>query len=137
MRYLKFVLILRFANLNLSVSNKLAPTETPSSKLQTSEKRAPMSILMKNSLRNDRESKRKTLIMVLWVSVVFSSSRFVFAIANLTLLLLTYSVYNWWANAFNLFYGACVYISYFYVYMRANRVFKKKFYEIFFRKFID
>ena len=89
---------------------------------------------VKKEMDNNERSKRKTLIMVLWVSIVFSSSRFVFGIANLSFLLLPYSMFNWWAQAFNLFYSSCVYTSYFFVYMKTNKHFRKKFYEIFLRK---
>lgn len=82
----------------------------------------------------DEQSQRRTLIMVLWVSVVFSTSRFVFAISNLILLLLQDSVYNWWATGFNFFYASCVYGSYFFVYMKTNKLFRKTFYQIFLRK---
>lgn len=85
-----------------------------------------------NENSNNEKSKKKTLIMVLWVSLVFSSSRFMFAIANLSFLLMPYTAFNWWAGAFNIFYGACVYVSYFFVYMKTNKHFNRKFYEIFF-----
>lgn len=82
---------------------------------------------------NNDESKRKTLVMVLWVSLVFGSSRLIFAIANLSLLLVPYSLFNWWAGWINIFFGAGVYFSYFFVYMKTNKHFNKKFKQIFLR----
>lgn len=89
----------------------------------------------KKKQRNDElESQKKTLVMVLWVSLVFCTSRLVFAIANLILLLMPGSVYNWYASAFNYFWTCVVYGSYFFVYMRTNKIFKKKFCQIFLRQ---
>ena len=83
---------------------------------------------------NNTESQRKTLIMVLWVSLFFCTGRFVSAVATLILLLMQATFYNWWASAFNFFFMAVVYASYFFVYMRTNKLFRKKFYKIFLRK---
>lgn len=87
----------------------------------------------KNNKFNSKSQKR-TLIMVLWVSVMFSSSRLVSAIANLVLLFLEDSIYNWWTTAFSFFYLCCVYASYFFVYMRTNKLFRRRFYRIFMSK---
>ena len=80
------------------------------------------------------ESQRNTLIMVLWVSLVFCSGRFTSAIANMMLLLMQNSPYNWWASAINYFFMSLVYSSSILVYMRTNKMFRKKFYKIFLRK---
>ena len=96
----------------------------------------PMLLTTMSSRRKEAnlETRKMTLIMVLWVSVVFSSSRFVNVIANLCLLLLKDTVYNWWASSFNLFYASLVYISYFFVYFKTNKIFRRKFCEIFLRR---
>ena len=93
------------------------------------------SIDMSKKINNtNAESQRKTLIMVLWISVVFCTGRFASVVSNLILLFMQDTVYNWWASAFNFFYMALVYATYFFVYMRTNKMFRKKFYKIFLRK---
>jgi hypothetical protein len=90
---------------------------------------------MKKKINNtNAESQRKTLIMVLWISLVFCTGRFASVVSNLILLFMQDTVYNWWASAFNFFYMALVYATYFFVYMRTNKMFRKKFYKIFLRK---
>lgn len=96
---------------NLSVTNVIGPN-------------------LRSSLSD--ESKKSTLIMVLWVSVVFSASRVFYAVSNLLLLLMEDSAYYVWASAFCYFFSACTYSSYIFVYVRTNKLFRKKFYEMFF-----
>ena len=80
------------------------------------------------------ESQRKTLIMVLWISLVFCTGRFASVVSNLILLFMQDTFYILWDSAFNFFYMALVYATYFFVYMRTNKMFRKKFYKIFLRK---
>lgn len=79
-------------------------------------------------------SQKRTLIMVLWVSAVFCTGRFVAAVANLILLFMQDTVYNWWATGMNFLLTAVVYASYFFVYMRTNKLFSKTFYKVFLKK---
>ena len=130
-------------------SNNLTPVETLSqmyfvrpmamgsipSSIQKQQKIKPSKT--KENSTDSEKSQKKTLIMVLWVSVVFSSSRFVFAIANLLLLFMENSVYNWWGSGFNYFFSACTYSSYILVYIKTNKIFRKKFYQIFLRKAVN
>jgi hypothetical protein len=129
-------------------SNNLTPVETLSqmyfvrpmamgSTPSSIQKQKTRSSKTKDSSTDSEKSQKKTLIMVLWVSVVFSSSRFVFAIANLLLLFMENSVYNWWGSGFNYFFSACTYSSYILVYIKTNKIFRKKFYQIFLRKTVN
>lgn len=116
------------SNRNSSVlGSKVTPLESIISQAYTSTKQA-------KKPESHEESQKKTLIMVLWVSVIFSSSRLVFAVANLFVLFMENTPYNLWGSAFNYFYNAIVYISYLFVYMKTNKLFRKKFYQIFLRK---
>lgn len=82
---------------------------------------------------NDLESKRMMLIMVLWTSVVFTSSRLVFSVDQFLFFRNSSSPYSIWASVLNFFYSSCVYISYLFVYLKTNKLFRRKFYKIFFR----
>lgn len=83
---------------------------------------------------NEQETQRKTLIMTLWISVVFCSHRLAYAIANLILIVDEGSALNDYASAVFYFYGSLVYSSYMLVYYVTNKIFRKKFNEIILRR---
>lgn len=87
-----------------------------------------------STLSNEEETQRKTLIMTLWISVVFCSHRVAYGVANAILVLYEGTALNDYASAFFYFYGSLVYSSYLLVYYMTNKIFKKKFNEIVLRQ---
>lgn len=131
----------RNANNNFMITNRVSNTFEAINSLEAIYPQVQSNAILEltnkkatNPNNINAESQRNTLIMVLWVSLVFCSGRFTSAIANMMLLLMQNSPYNWWASAINYFFMALVYSSSILVYMRTNKMFRKKFYKIFFRK---
>lgn len=89
------------------------------------------------SLRREREEKdslRKTLIVTLWVSIVFSFDRFVKAINRTFNLIDSTSPPNSYSTAISYFCDVFVCSTYIFIYLRTNKMFKKQFYKIFLRR---
>lgn len=82
----------------------------------------------------EQESMRKTLIMTLWISVVFCSHRLAYAIANILLLFYEGTPINEYASAAFYFYGSLVYSSYIVVYYLTNKIFRRKFNQLILRR---
>lgn len=87
--------------------------------------------LISSADQHQRESLRRSLIMTLWLSLIFSTDRFVKTIYRTLVLIQPVSPVSYYLNAFSLFFNIIVYSSFFFVYMRTNKMFRKKFYEIF------
>lgn len=81
----------------------------------------------------ERKSLRRSLIMTLWVSIIFSSDRLVKVIYRTVVLVMPLARTTFYLNAFSYICDIVVYSSFFFVYMKTNKIFKKKFYEMFLR----
>lgn len=82
----------------------------------------------------EKEAMKKTLIMFLWISLFFCSSRITYAIDNMFSFLAPDSFYYSVSHVINFSWTAFVYASYTFVYLNTNKIFKKNFYRIFLRK---
>jgi hypothetical protein len=86
---------------------------------------------------NDRKVKKKILIVFLWVSFVFCSSRLVHGISNMISLFQPFSFASKLWETVNFMWAGLVYSSYFFVYFCTNKLFKKTFCRLFLRKKVD
>lgn len=87
---------------------------------------------IKRRQRQNKKALRKILIMFLWISLIFCSSRFLFSIFCLALLFYPDTVFYSIMDFSNYFWASIVYSSYFYVYFKTNKTFR----AIFIRKFL-
>lgn len=81
-----------------------------------------------------KKSLRRSLIMTLWVSLIFSTDRLVKCVYRSVLLFAPLSPVTFYLNACSFVFDALAYSSFFFVYMNTNKIFKRTFYEIFLRK---
>lgn len=79
----------------------------------------------------EKESLKRSLIMTLWVSILFSSDRLIKCVYRTIVFINSNSRLAYYLNAFSFFFDLIVYSSFFIVYMRTNKMFNKKFYQIF------
>lgn len=94
-------------------------------------------LFIKSALSNRIESEsslRRSLIMCFWVSFFISIDRLLKGIYRAVLFFRRISVYTFYINAFSNFCSMVLFTSFFFVYMKSNRLFRKKFYKIFFRR---
>lgn len=82
----------------------------------------------------ERESLKRILIMTLWVSLIHLTSRILKGVYRLAVIFYPYSPIIYYMNAFSFLSDALTYSSSFFVYMRANKMFRKKFFQIFLRR---
>lgn len=80
------------------------------------------------------DAERKMLIMFLWISLCFCSSRFIDAIYGLVVLFASGTLGCAIIEVVNYFWSSIVYSTYFYVYFRTNLIFRRTFLRIFCRK---
>ena len=91
----------------------------------------PMQRVAENMENREKESLKRTLIMTLWVSILFSSDRLIKCVYRTIVFINSNSRLAYYLNAFSFFFDLIVYSSFFIVYMRTNKMFNKKFYQIF------
>lgn len=82
---------------------------------------------------NESESKRKTLIMVLWVSIAFFMGRLICVFNQIAFVIASNSVYNVYLSLLTLFWGICVFATRTFILYKTNKVFRKKFRQLVFR----
>ena len=82
----------------------------------------------------ERSSVRRSLVMTLWISVIFSSDRFMKCVYRTMILINPFWQATIYLNAVSYIFDMIVYSSFFFVYMHTNKMFKKKFYQIFLRR---
>jgi hypothetical protein len=98
---------------------------------------APTLIIHTNSDYQEAKGKssvRRSLIMTLWISVIFSSDRFMKCVYRTMVLINPFWQATIYLNAVSYIFDMIVYSSFFFVYMHTNKMFKKKFYQIFLRR---
>lgn len=110
----------------------VVPAQSKSSKITPGTSKTNNKVQVVES--SEQEVQRKTLIMTLWISVVFCSHRLAYAIANMILIVAEGTALNEYASAFFYFYGSFVYSSYMLVFYMTNKIFRKKFNEIILRR---
>ena len=98
-------------------NNKVAPTNGDDSRIKT--------------IDQQKESLRRSLIMTLWVSVIFCMNRLVKTIYRTIVIVNPISAFTYYLNAFSYFCDILLYASLFFVYMKTNKMFAKKFKQIF------
>lgn len=78
---------------------------------------------------------RRSMVMCLWISIIFSIDRFLKAV-NLTFMsFYVLSPFTFYLNAFTHFTGLFAASIFFFVYMNTSGMFRKKCYRIFLKKF--
>lgn len=87
--------------------------------------------------RQEKKALKKTLIMFLWISVFFCSSRLTYDIENIVNVLAPNSFIFAVVHVVDYFWTSFVYLSYLFVYLSTNKIFKKNFFRIFLRKEIS
>ena len=105
---------------------------------QRSQKTNSIKPVVRTSIdRNEIQEKRtlrRSLIMTLWISSIFSFNRFIKVVYRTMVFVNQYSPYTYYLNAIAYFIDLFMYSSFFFVYMKTNKVFKKKFFQIFLRR---
>lgn len=87
-----------------------------------------------NREAQEKKSLRRSLIITLYISLIFSSDRLIKCVYRSVVLVMPLSRYTFYLNAISYIFDTLAYSSFFFVYMSTNKIFKRKFYEIFFRK---
>lgn len=82
--------------------------------------------------RQNKRALRKILIMFLWISLIFCSSRLLFSLFCFALLFYPDTIFFHVIDFSNYFWASIVYFSYFFVYYKTNKTFR----NIFVRKFL-
>ena len=82
----------------------------------------------------EKKMLRRSLIITLWISSIFSFNRFIKVVYRTMVFVNQYSPYTYYLNAISYFIDLFMYSSFFFVYMKTNKVFKKKFFQIFLRR---
>jgi hypothetical protein len=116
-------------------SNRLNSLQTTNNRINSLQ--ADSALAIAASLRREREEKesiRKTLIVTLWVSIVFCLDRFFKAVNRTVTLTYQYSIYNYYITVVSYFIDVFVCSTYIFIYLRTNKMFKKQFYKIFLRR---
>ena len=87
-------------------------------------------------LRQSEEKNvlRRSLIITLWVSVIFSVNRFVKLVYRTMVFVNQFSPVTYYLNVLSYLLDLVMYSAFFFVYMRTNKMFNKKFYEIILRR---
>lgn len=79
----------------------------------------------------EKEMLRRTLVMTLWVSVFFAVDRLVKSVYRSLLFFFgSSSIYTYYMSALSYFFDMIVFASFFFIYLRTNTMFRKKFKEI-------
>lgn len=79
----------------------------------------------------EKEMLRRTLVMTLWVSVFFAVDRLVKSVYRSLLFFYgSSSIYTYYLSALSYFIDMIVFSSFFFIYLRTNTMFRKKFKEI-------
>ena len=116
-------------------SNRLNSLQTTNNRINSLQ--ADSALAIAASLKREREEKdslRKTLIVTLWVSIVFCFDRFVKAINRTFNLIDSTSPPNSYSTAISYFCDVFVCSTYIFIYLRTNKMFKKQFYKMFLRR---
>lgn len=90
---------------------------------------SPASVALRREER--KRSLRRSLVMCLWISLIFSVDRTIKAINRTCMFFDANSSVSFFLNAFGYLSGNVVRISFLFVYMRTNKMFCRKFYELF------
>lgn len=79
----------------------------------------------------EKEMLRRTLVMTLWVSVFFAVDRLVKSVYRSLLFFFgSSSIYTYYLSTLSYFIDMIVFSSFFFIYLRTNTMFRKKFKEI-------
>lgn len=104
---------------------------------EVSMKTASLAVATKDAKSREAQEKkslRRSLVMTLWVSLIFSLDRLVKCVYRLVVIFMPLSPITYYLNAVSFLIDSLTYISFFFVYMKTNKMFKNKFYEIFLRR---
>lgn len=92
----------------------------------------------RQSSRNESESKRKTLIMVLWVSVAFCMGRFLTGVTSaFSIVAGPTSVFTVYFTVIAIVWGVCVFATHTLILYKTNKIFKKKFRQLILRRKVE
>lgn len=87
-----------------------------------------------SSGNREKNTLRRLLIMTLWISTLFSLDRFVKCLYRTVVVIYPLKPFTIYLNAVSYVFDMLIYSSFFFIYMRTNKVFRRKFYQIFLRR---
>lgn len=114
--------------------NSVKPSESSRKNTQQTPIKITANSMVPRMNRQEKKALKKTLIMFLWISGFFCSSRLTYNIENIVNVLVPNRFVFAVVHVIDYFWISTVYLSYVFVYLTTNKIFKKNFFRIFLRR---